>query len=150
MSMRIIVGIDPDVKKSGIAVVDANTGKIVELLNLNFVAYLKFVKRRQFEIVKIVLSAGWLINKSNFHRLDQKISKQMGEKLAEGVGRNHQVGILQKEVAEALGIVIQELRPQGKVEDHQAFVRMTGYTGKQTNPETRDAGMLVYGMTSKS
>ena len=145
--MPIIVGIDPDVDKSGVAVVNGRTGELIDLLNLNERNYDVFLLVYHHQIAKCVFSAGWLNKKTNFHN---KSGRTVGfkEKVAEGVGRNHQVGYSLIERTKAYNIKIQELMPNKAKPTLKEFKAYTKWSGK-SNPETRDAGMLVVGMQAK-
>ncbi len=137
---NLIIGIDPDIKKSGFAVLD---GADLSLHNLNFVEVINYFIANKDNIKKIVLEAGWLNEKSNFRAFIPK--KEMAEKIAKDVGKNHQTGILMKEYAESLGIQVVEVKPTSKKKNADEFKRLSGYTGR-TNPETRDAAMLILGI----
>lgn len=148
--MPIIVGIDPDVDKSGIAVVDGNTGKVIDLLNLCEKNYLDFLATYRNQINKVVFSAGWLNKKTNFHRKDgERVG--VSEKKALNVGLNHQVGItLMRLTYSTFGLPIQQLQPNSaKIKDRAKFAKFTGWKGK-SNQETRDAAILIVGMYAKA
>ena len=83
----LIIGIDPDLEKSGVAVL----GRSLELKNLTFAQTVELFRSHQDEIKKVVIEAGWLNEKSNF-RFGH--SKNAGEKIAKNVGgepRNRQI-----------------------------------------------------------
>lgn len=136
----IYIGIDPDVNKSGVAVWDSED-KSLELYNLSF---WELIEELESYIVPItvVIEAGWLIKKSNWHGKPNQ-SKTAGERISKNVGANHQVGKLLAEYCMANKISFTLVKPKGKA-NSEYFKRLTGYK-KQTNQETRDAGMLVYG-----
>lgn len=79
----LIIGIDPDLEKSGVAVL----GRSLELKNLTFAETVELFRTHQDEIKKVVIEAGWLNKKSNF-RFGH--SKTAGEKIAKNVGENMQ------------------------------------------------------------
>ena len=143
--MRLLIGLDPDVKQSGFAAYDLDRkdvrNRFVEIRSLSFYdveIWLK-VSKRFIECVNI--SAGWLIKKTNWHGI-----KGIGvrEKVAMQIGRNHQVGILLAEFCEREGIPYKLIKPTGKVSD-EYFKSLCDWTGK-TNQDERDAAMLVVGM----
>lgn len=143
----IIIGIDPDAKKSGIAVVNGITGALIDLHNLNEQECQAFLLVYHYQIAKVVFSAGWLNKKTNFHN---KTGRTVGfkEKIAEGVGRNHQVGYSLLACTKAYELKTQELQPNKAKPTIEEFKALTKWKGK-SNPETRDAGMLVVGMQAK-
>lgn len=138
----IHIGIDPDTEKSGVACWDS------ELKAFDYIKTMSF-----WEIIeefalwnipfKVHIEAGWLIKKSNWHA-NKKQSKIVGEKIAKNVGSNHQVGILLKEYCEHNNIEYRLVKPKGKL-NAKTFKNITGYEDS-TNPEKRDAGMLVFGL----
>lgn len=151
----MIIGIDPDIEKNGFAVcVD---GQLTQLLNLNFVEVISFIIDNKESIKKVVIEAGWLITKSNWHTKGKRISAEAREKIAKNVGENHATGKHLAMFIESLGLKVQLLKPQGKITtikgvngnpnitSAEIFNKKTGWKGK-SNPETRDAGMLVHGM----
>lgn len=138
----IIIGIDPDIEKNGVAICE--NGKLTQLLNLTFVEVIELVMEHQDNIKKVVIEAGWLIKKSNWHMSGRKMTVEARERIAKNVGENHATGKHLASFIDSLGIKIQLLNPQGKKKADE-FERITGWTGR-SNPETRDAGMLVYGM----
>lgn len=141
--MKLIIGIDPDLDKSGVALYRED--KSLELKCLSFPDVLSLFDEHQCSIQKVVIESGWLIKKSNWHG-GKKI--QIGERQAKNVGENHAVGKLLDCCARAKGLEVQLLNPKGKF-DAEKFKRYTGYQGR-TNQEVRDAGMLVYGMSFKT
>jgi hypothetical protein len=68
--------------------------------------------------------------------------------ISKKVGRNHQVGMLIGELCERNGIDYEIMKPlklvKGKKMDAKTFKLITKYEGR-TNPETRDAALLVFG-----
>lgn len=142
---KIIIGIDPDLIKSGVALYRPD--KSLELSCLNLPDLVKLFQEHKERIEKVVIEAGWLIQKSNFHAR-QKQSVNSRESAAKNVGENHATGKHIECFALSFGLNVQLLKPQGK-KNHEQFCRITGYQGKTTNPETRDAGLLVFGMPFK-
>lgn len=143
--MKLIIGIDPDLDKSGVAIWASDKTFVLACLNLPELVELFTANKNVIE--KVVIEAGWLIKKSNFHaRQNQSVFSR--ESAARNVGENHATGKHIECFARAIGLNVQLLKPQGK-KTHEEFVRITSYEGR-TNPEKRDAGMLVYGMPFKT
>jgi len=154
--MHLIMGIDPDVEKNGIAFWDVNQGKLI-LNNWRFPILMERMQTRAMKaaVGRIRVEAGWLNKPSNWHKLKVKPTTPQAdkikifEKISQKVGRNHQTGILIVECLRHFGYNVEEVKPIGKVWDsHEKFVRATGYDGKRSNQETRDAAALVYAMQS--
>jgi len=138
--MTIIVGIDPDVDKSGFSVWDSEKRVFVEITTLRFFDLISRLEWLGKEIT-VVVEAGWQIKKSNFHGRKGQ-TKSVGEKIAKAVGANHQIGKLIVEWCAENRINYREIKPQGKL-SAETFKRTTGWKAR-TNSEQRDSAMLVY------
>lgn len=137
---QIIIGIDPDLEKSGVAIL----GQSLELKNLTFAETVALFRNRESEIKKVIIEAGWKNAKSNFHGyIGQR--KSVGERIAKNVGENHATGKLLVEMAKAQGLEVVELRPSRSKVDAKEFNRVTGWVGR-SNQEQRDAAMLIWGL----
>jgi hypothetical protein len=140
----MIVGIDPDSTKSGVAMSEG--GKLTRLVNLSFFDLTEFLRENAANISLVVVEAGWL-NQSNWH-LARYMSANKAASIGNDTGRNHQTGILICEVCEGLSIKCRLSKPNKKnitKNNAEAFKKITGWQGR-TNPETRDAAMLIIGM----
>lgn len=138
--MNLIIGIDPDLDKSGVAIL----GDSLELKNMTFPEIVELFRNEQDNIKKVVIEAGWLNKKSNFHGAYGQ-SKAKGEAIARNVGENHATGKLLVEMAKSLGLAVVEVRPTRTKLKAEDFNRITGWQGR-TNQEQRDAAMLIVGM----
>lgn len=148
------IGIDPDVTKNGVAIVEKET-RHLECSALTFAQtldYLQWVSKRASEsggAVKVYVEAGWL-NRTNWH-----LSKwdNRGQVVAKGVsqGRNEQVSRLLGEMCEAYGLQWQFLKPFRKVWGghdrkitHAELCAVTGLVYGRTNQEMRDAALIAW------
>jgi hypothetical protein len=135
------IGIDPDVCKSGVAMWTTFDKKL-ELQTFTFFELFDFF--RSLNAVKcefkVIIEAGWLNEKSNYHGAK---NKQYGEKIAKQVGRNHETGLKIVEMCEYLGLTYELYKPTHAKTTSQYFERFTGI--KTNNQEKIDAGMLVFG-----
>ena len=137
---KLIIGIDPDLEKSGVAIL----GSSLELKNLSFSETVDLFRTEQQQIKKVVIEVGWLNTKANFHtRVGQR--KSVGERIAKNVGENHATGKLLVEMAKSLNLSVMEIRPTKAKKNSKQFNQMTGWVGR-TNQEQRDAAMLIFGM----
>lgn len=137
---KLIIGIDPDLEKSGVAIL----GSSLELKNLSFSEIVDLFRTEQEKIMKVVIEAGWLNKKANFHcHVGQR--KSVGERIAKNVGENHAKGKLLVEMAKSLNLNVLEVRPTKAKRNAKDFNQMTGWVGR-TNQEQRDAAMLIFGM----
>ena len=131
----LIIGIDPDLDKSGVAVL----GQSFELKNLTFAETVELFRSHQDQIKKVVIEAGWQNKKANFRGGH---SKRAGERIAKNVGENHATGKLLVEMAKSFGLAVVEVRPTKTKKNSEEFNRITGWQGR-TNQEQRDAAMLL-------
>lgn len=144
--IKINIGIDPDVNKSGWA--ESVAGALTAVGNKSLFEVFKFLENNRDVVVYI--SAGWLINNTTWH-VGQYVKIKGGyrpltekqiRKTASDVGRNHEIGKQIVKVCELLQIEHYLTRPTGKV-NGDLFKKITGWE-KQTNQDSRDAAMLVF------
>lgn len=137
--MSILIGIDPDVDKNGVAY--CVNGKLHFLRNLSFFQLFDYLKINKDVVEKVVIEAGWL-NKSNWHKTNgsNSVNAQIGQR----TGANHETGRKIVEMCEYLNLPYELVRPQKSKVDAKYFNRVTGWKGR-TNQEQRDAGVLVWG-----
>lgn len=141
---RYVVGVDPDIKKPGFAIYDRVNKELTTVKSITFFEIFDLLTKLKDEILLVRIEAGWLNRKSNFHSRGGQ-SKQAGEKIAEYVGRNHEVSFKLIEACKYIGVPYEVVRPLGtKNIDAAMFKKITGWPS-QTNPDNRDAGMLCYG-----
>lgn len=145
--MRLIVGIDPDVDKNGVAVYD---GVKVVLYSMPFSDIVPFMlSLRDFGEVHVFVEGGWL-NKGFFH-LRKGESSSLAAKKGWGVGRNHQTGMLLVEVLKKAGIDVDIQKPfkkcwkgkDGKI-THEELARICPLYGQRSNQEERDAALIAW------
>lgn len=145
-SKTIWIGIDPDVEKSGVSVWKDG---VLELYNLKF---FELYSKLHFWIVganvmnrpiKVRIEAGWLNKKTNWH--DEKKGIRVASKIGSYVGANHEVGRKIAEMCEYFKVDYELCVPKSSKVDAATFKKITKYEGR-TNPEQRDAGILVYGL----
>jgi len=149
----MIIGIDPDSVKSGVACVDVKTRR-AECLALDFadvMEYFEYVKDNQttqgFRYL-VVVEAGWL-NDNNWH-LRRGDNLQLAAAKGKALGRCEQTGRLILEMAERIGlecVARKPLRKCWKGKDrkitHDEIKEITGIQGR-TNQEGRDALLLAW------
>jgi hypothetical protein len=142
----ILIGIDPDTKKSGVAVYNKQTKKL-ELTTFTFFElfdYFLFEKNlittHKIDL-KVIIEAGWL-NKSNWHTENK--NKNISTMIGNRTGANHEIGRKIVEMCEYLGLKYELAIPKKSKVAHEYFKKLTGVIEK-TNQEERDAAMLVWG-----
>lgn len=136
----LIIGIDPDLEKSGIAIL----GNDLQLKNMTFPEIVDLFRENRDQIKTVVIEAGWLNKKSNFHGAYCQ-SKRAGEAIARNVGENHATGKKLVEMARYYDLEVLEVRPTKTKKTAEQFNKITGWVGR-TNQEVRDAAMLIWGM----
>lgn len=140
---KIIIGIDPDVTKSGVAI---KKGKNVELLNLEFFSLFRTLSdlySSSLYEIKVYIECGFL-NKSNWHTKTGK-SAAFNAKIGEHTGANFETAKKIVEMCQYLGLPYQEVKPTRSKVDASFFKQITKIE-KRTNQEQRDAYMLIHGI----
>jgi hypothetical protein len=134
----MIVGIDPDIDKSGVAaIVD---GALI-LRNLTFTDLITCIGNDARKIKCMYVEAGWLYKTASWH---VATSKSMAANIGMKVGQNQAAGKLMIQFFESWGIKVVLVKPTSSKLDADQFKRLTKYQGR-TNQETRDAAMLIWG-----
>lgn len=145
----LIIGIDPDVERSGIATIDTEKKSIsVEKLSFfRIVELFRLFKETNVDAL-IRIEAGWL-NKSNWH-VNNGQSAYVAAKIGNATGRNHQTGILLGEVANGLGLDVEFVKPLRKIWKGQdkkisqyEIEKLTGYHKRMTQ-DMRDALLIAW------
>jgi hypothetical protein len=154
MKYDFIIGIDPDIINSGIAILNTSN-KEIELYSKRFplaIELLKLFCEKHLNIcssrpnLMIVVEAGWKVKKSNYH----KINGIPGEKISKDVGSNHIAGKLIIEMLEYYKIPVVEhyplkklwKGPKGKI-THEEISNFMKFP-KRSNQEVRDAALLAW------
>lgn len=146
---RLLVGIDPDLTKSGIALVQ--NSKVLDLMALSFPDLL--------ETAKTLVSQGALFvvedveyDKTTYHRANTNVKKHA--KIAQNVGQVKGVARVLVECLLHMGADVVQIKPlTGPIkrkakEDAAYFNRITGWE-KSSNADKRDAAMLALNVNSK-
>lgn len=138
---KLLIGIDPDVDKSGVAFLNGNQ---LELDNKTFFELFDYFKlmKEQHPSIEVYIECGFL-NKSNWHSKAAK-SAAFNAKIGEFTGANFETAKKIVEMCEYLKITHYKIQPKRSKIDNDYFKILTGYTGR-TNQEQRDAFMLIYG-----
>lgn len=141
------IGIDPDIRCSGVAVVkDGSIG----LFNMTLQEILADALSRPADSTVYVVEASWLIGSANWH-LRQGNGRRVSSAMGYDIGRNHQIGIDIVCMLRHLGFDVMEKKPlrkiwagrDGKI-THDELVRITRMKQRRSNQEQRDALLLVW------
>ena len=117
MKYDIIIAIDPDVEKSGVAELSTRN-KLLDTTNLSFPELLEYLQARKkmsdtaHTSLVIVVEAGWL-NRSNWHLKNSDTSRIASAK-GNSAGRNHETGRKIVEMARHYGLEVVEHVPLRK------------------------------------
>lgn len=146
----IYIGIDPDIERNGVAVVDS-VSRSVQLYSMAFAELTEWLQQFVGSMGKtvIVIEASWLVSHNWHFRMTDNRRKVAS--LGHAVGRNHQTGILLQECAERMGLDVRLRKPlrkcwqgkDGKI-THKELVAVTGITYSRSNQEERDAALLAW------
>lgn len=149
---NIIIGIDPDIEKNGVAVL-YRLSKEISLHSLPFPQALTFIRSlaEKNNSLVVIVEAGWR-NKSNFH-LSPYDTKAQAAKKGVDQGRNHQRGIDIVEYLQYHDLKVIEMKPlplmwgtgltRKKISDEE-IRRFMDIKKKRTNQEERDAALLAW------
>ena len=126
------IGIDPG-KDTGFALYDRANKQIKELLTLNFVSTINYMKRFPVDsIFAVVVEVP--ATKANWHN----------SSAAHNVGRVCRESELMAAMLVDMGFNVITQHPKGKV-DAKRFTLITGWENRN-NQHQRDAGMLCFGL----
>lgn len=144
MQQMIVVGIDPDLKKSGIAVVSGK--KLTRLESLKFMDVLPFLNDIGGPLnVRVKLENPSSISTTFSTRIG--MSQRAAMSVAQDVGRVKAVCELMYEAIKDAGYEIDLIKPlKGPIkqakDDREYFNKITGWQG-QSNQDKRDAALIA-------
>ncbi|WP_080057158.1 hypothetical protein [Spirosoma aerolatum] len=156
LRIDLVIGIDPDIDKSGWAVWSRSQNRFIEVLPLPFWKFIDKATAYAPGSALFVLDAGWLNEKVNYHAIKlplhlknaseavkAKYVAAVREKVARDVGLNAGVGLSMLNFLQANHHEVRPIKPTMHKWDAEMIARQTGYKG-QSNPETRDAMRLAW------
>lgn len=151
---KLLLAIDPDVEKNGVALLDRQERKVTgySLTFPQLVVKLLEIKDGNAQgkpACHVLVEAGYL-NKSNWH-LNYRDSKRVAAAKGNAAGRNHEVARKIIELCEYWKIPVHEIKPlkkcwqgrDGKIthDELAVFCRMDNRT---TNQDIRDAMLMAW------
>jgi hypothetical protein len=139
INKNILIGIDPDTEKSGVAIKYDG----LQLYNMTFFQLYDFLFNFKMENVKVYIECGFL-NGGNRHKVLGG-SLALNSKIGERIGANHEIAKKICEMCEYLKIEFIQVRPTKTKSNSDYFKKITGYN-KRTNQEQRDACLLIWGL----
>ena len=147
---KLLISIDPDVKKNGVAYLQKKTAFNEQMFNVEALTFFELFdmlsERKKVNEIEVYIEAGWNNKKSNFHSKPTQ-TKAVGERIAGKVGRNHETGLKIVEMCEYLNLPYILITPRAsKVRSSRAFFQMTGVkVSGEFKQEMIDAGLLIWG-----
>lgn len=155
-NIRWIIGIDPDVDKSGVAMLDRETRQFISITNMTFAEIVKLfaVNIPEFGYTKedllVVVEDSWS-NGAHIYRKGEQYVSGKNARMGYDVGRCHQVGQLIIQMGEAYGVNIKAkkaLRKTWSGRDNKITQEEIAYFipcwPTRANQEERDAALLAW------
>ena len=150
---RFIIAIDPDVERSGVAVLDTSA-RTIKAMTMTFPELMEYLSSQQGrDGALVVVEAGWL-NKPNWH-LTAKDSPRIAASMGNRTGRNHETGRKIVEMARHYGLAVKEAKPlrkcwrgkDGKITHDELALQLSrrgiNGLGKTSCQDARDAAWLA-------
>jgi len=142
MKTKYVIGVDPDCKKSGVAVY--NNGKLIAIENLTILDFIELCKNlSDKEATTFVIEDGNMI--SGLYSRNKFGNKAVQNKISERVGANKQRATDLIEIVKHYNIKLIRQKPRkgNSADKKPMFEKVTGWK-KQSNPETRSAAFFGY------
>jgi len=147
-----IVAIDPDVEKSGYALINTDTKELKEISAITFpdlMEVFSYFKAKKLDCI-ILVEASWLQTTNNWH-LSPKDTKQSAAAKGNRVGRNQETGRKIIEMAKHYGLPTETVIPftkgwrgtDGKISHEELAYFVPGLPAR-TNSEMRDACLIAW------
>lgn len=162
MNNRLIIGIDPDVSKSGYCEIMICGDEIQlqhgaysfpEIVMEIFKRIADHKKLSQYHCdIEIYVEAGWLVKPSNYHT-PHYAKKAVSDTVSNDVGRNAETGRKIIEMAKYYGLNVFEVSPlkkiwginfKDKISHEEIKIVTNGLVKGKTNQDTRDAILLAW------
>ena len=139
VEVKTFIGIDPDLKASGVAIFRDGA---LQITTLDFPQLLA-VSKVWDEETEIRIEAGWL-NKSNFH-IKPGMSLQVAAEVGRRVGENHATGKLLAECLSKSRATVKLVRPTNKkITEPSVFEKISGIKTLKKEQDKRDSAMLLF------
>lgn len=155
---KYVIGIDPDLTKSGIALWSKGEKKIIHHSTETFPCLIElrikpWIEKYGIENLVVKVEGGWINSKANFRLSSSVVAAR--EKVAKDVGQNHGTGKNIVEYLKFLGLKVDVIKPTNKggdkvgsaytTEGKKNFEKTYKFKVGQVNDEERDAIAMCYG-----
>lgn len=149
-----IIAIDPDVDKSGVALLDVRQRQLTDVSSKSFedimsLLYVLTLKEHRNDTL-VVVEAGYANRKASWHT-DPGMSANAAAKTGYNTGRNHQRAIDIVGFARFMGFDVAEQPPLRKIWkgkdrkiSHEELTKIVGGFAKRSNQDQRDAVLLAW------
>lgn len=144
--MKTIIGIDPDIVKSGLAVIRDN--KIIHLESFNFVDLINAVSQVHYGKDGLVIKIENPEAIRPLFGVKTKNKRAIREKICQDVGKCKATARLICEVLESKGYIVNKIKPltgptkKKAKADAEYFNKITGWQGR-SNEDKRDAALIA-------
>ena len=162
MKYDIVIGIDPDVEKSGYVVVESATGKVTTATNWDLSKlYGVLAAEKEYYSIKglkmlVVVEAAYLGSHHNWHLGGGYVSPAKAATIGYHSGRNHETGRAIVEFCRYLEVDVIPQKPlkkcwkgPDKKITHDEITKITKWDKKRSNQEIRDALLLAWMHTTQ-
>lgn len=146
MRKTLIIAIDPDADKSGVAMLDRDT-RTIHGSTMTFTELLQTLAMTPKD-AKVLIEAGYL-NQSNWH-ITHATSPRKAAAMGQAVGRNHETARKLVDVCRFYSLDVEEVRPLRKIwrgrdgkithDEITQFMQLPN----RTNQEVRDAALIAW------
>lgn len=148
----VVIGIDPDVDKNGVAILNTGTN-VLTVYSMTFPEAIEHIKTMPVDDTIVYVEAGWL-NKAHWH-LSRYDTGQSAAYKGNQAGRNHETGRKLIECLKYYNIKVRPVKPfrktwtgkDGKITNQELkrLCEMSGivFNASRTNQEERDAALLA-------
>ena len=140
MKEQYTIGIDPDVDASGVAIYNSHN-HTCKLMRMDFWQLTDFIRQEAGAIEAIIIEAGWLNEKSNFHSYGK--GEGVAARIGKNVGANHQIGKLLCSLCEKCGLAYVRVKPHLKKLTPEYFNMSTGLKLKKKDQDIIDAWRML-------
>lgn len=152
-TIKTIIGIDPDVNESGVAILSP-TGELT-LFKMTFpqlVDHLFSCSASPASFI-VVVEKGWF-TQTNYH-LRSGVGQRVSSKLGISIGRNHETGRKIVEMAEHYGLKVDAVPPLRKIwkskDGKISKAELEAFTGPlpRCSQDERDAALLAWAYSGR-
>lgn len=146
-----IIGIDPDIDRSGVAMLDVEAGRFLHLQAMPFsdmVRYLDSLAAGPYSPLRVVIEDSWTTT-HNWHLYGMSLAKAAA--IGRSTGLCHATGMLTEQMARSAGLDVHLLMPlkktwrgrDGKITQEEISQFVPDWPAR-TNQEVRDAALLAW------